>query len=78
MGLFFQNKSREIKVCKRCSALDIAAVENAAKQHGYTLKTGCIGQCCRDASKDKAYIAKVAGKVISKDSQEEFLKAISQ
>lgn len=75
--LFFKNKFIQIKVCPRCSAADTAAVEAAAKNAGGTVRYGCIGQCCRDAS-SKGYVARVDKEVLKAESQEAFMACLNE
>lgn len=73
-GLF--KKQNTIKVCPKCSALDLAQVEAAAKSKGYRFQKGCIGQCCAK-DKPKSHIAKINGGVKVANSTEGFLELLS-
>lgn len=49
----------------------------AAKNANGTVRYGCIGQCCRDAS-GKGYIARVDKEVFKAESQEAFMACLNE
>lgn len=49
----------------------------AAKNANGTVRYGCIGQCCRDAS-GKGYIARVDKEVLKAESQEAFMARLNE
>ncbi|ABS20771.1 MULTISPECIES: hypothetical protein [Bacillus cereus group] len=66
---------KKIKVCKRCSNLDVDKIKIYGKELNYKVKVGCIGKCSRSCPEltDK-FVGRLDKQFIICDSQEEFLK----
>lgn len=51
---------KKVKVCEKCSGLDVKAVKKHAAKLGIEIKIGCFGQC---NNKHPEYAGKVHGKI---------------
>lgn len=66
----------KVKVCKKCSKIDVDALENYLEDTDVKLKVKCVGDC-KLKKLDKCF-GKVAGSMVIFDTQDEFFEHISE
>lgn len=64
----------KVKVCKKCSNLDINKLEELSEEYGFKLKTGCLGHCKKN-QKDYSF-GEIKSKFLKVKDQDEFIKKL--
>lgn len=66
----------KVKVCKKCSGIDIDALESFLTDKDVKLKCKCLGKC--SLRKFGKPFGKVAGEIVVLDTQDEFFVFIEK
>lgn len=64
----------KVKVCKKCSKLDIDKLEDLSEKYSFKLKKICLGHC-KEKKKDY-FFGKIKSKFIKVKNQDEFFKKL--
>ncbi len=66
----------KVKVCKKCSNVDIDKLEKLSDEYGFKLKTGCIGHC-KKGQKDQSF-GEIKSKFVKVKDSDEFMKKVEK
>lgn len=66
----------KVKVCKKCSNVDIEKLEKLSDEYGFKLKTGCIGHC-KKGQKDSSF-GEIKSKFVKVKDSDEFMKKVEK
>lgn len=66
-----------VKVCARCSNVDVARLKACAKQEGLKVKVGCIGKCRQNHPELSGLsFGLVDGKFVTCPDEDAFIKGL--
>lgn len=69
----------KVKVCKKCSNVDIDKLDKLEKlsdEYGFKLKTGCLGHC-KKGQKDASF-GEIKSKFVKVKDSDEFIKKVTK
>ena len=66
----------KVKVCKKCSNVDIKKLEKLCDKHDLKFKEGCISKC--DKGQKKSSFGYIDDKFIKVDDEDEFIKKVKK
>ena len=66
----------KVKVCKKCSNVDIDKLEKLSDEYGFKLKTGCLGHC-KKGQKDQSF-GEIKSKFVKVKDSDEFIKKVTK
>lgn len=68
---------KQLKVCKKCSGLDVKELKSFAKDTNCKIRIGCIGKCARKCPELSGKVhGLLDGVHVVCDTKEEFFKKI--